>query len=72
MNGPTPADATGGVAHLVDRRPTVSPERLIAQLTPPPTFAEARFARYHHDPAGPTQSPAVAAWQQICPPPVAP
>jgi cell division protein ZapE len=66
MNGPTPADATGGVAHLVDRRPTVSPERLIAQLTPPPTFAEASFASYHPDPAEPTQSAAVAACQQFC------
>jgi cell division protein ZapE len=66
MNGPTPADATGGVAHLVDRRPTVSPERLIAQLTPPPTFAEASFGSYHPDPAEPTQSAAVAACQQFC------
>ncbi len=66
MNGPTPADATGGVAHMVDRRPTVSPERLIAQLTPPPTFAEASFGSYHPDPAEPTQSTAVAACQQFC------
>src|ERR1700722_9872911 len=66
MNGPTPADATGGVAHLVDRRPTVSPERLIAQLTPPPTFAEASFASYPPAPAEPTQSAAVAACQQFC------
>ncbi len=55
-----------GVARLVDRQPTVSPERLIAQLTPPPTFAEASFASYHPDPAEPTQSAAVAACQQFC------
>ncbi len=66
MHGPTSADATGGVAHLVDRQPTVSPERLIAQLTPPPTFAEVSFASYHPDPAEPTQSAAVAACQQFC------
>ncbi len=56
----------GSVAHLVDRQPTVSPERLIAQLTPPPTFAEVSFASYHPDPAAPSQSAAVAACQQFC------
>jgi cell division protein ZapE len=50
----------------VDRRPTVSPERLIAQLTPPPTFADASFATYHPDPAEPTQSAAVQACQDFC------
>jgi cell division protein ZapE len=55
-----------GAARLVDRRPTVSPERLIAQLTPPPTFADASFAGYHPDPAEPTQSAAVAACQRFC------
>ena len=55
-----------GVAGLVDRRPTVSPERLIAQLTPPPTFADASFATYHPDPAEPTQSAAVLASQRFC------
>jgi cell division protein ZapE len=60
------ADATGGLAHLVDRQPTVSPERLIAQLTPPPAFAEVGFATYHPDPAEPTQSAAVEACQQFC------
>lgn len=54
------------VGHLVDRRPTVSPERLIAQLTPPPTFAEVSFASYHPDPAEPTQAAAVKACQQFC------
>ena len=55
-----------GVARLVDRQPTVSPERLIAQLTPPPTFAAATFASYHPDPAEPTQSAAVAACRRFC------
>ncbi len=56
----------GRVARLVDRQPTVSRERLISQLTPPPTFAEASFASYHPEPAEPTQSTAVEACQQFC------
>src|ERR1700753_2809216 len=58
-----------GVARLVDRQSTVSPERLIAQLRPPPTFADASFASYHPDPAAPpepTQSAAVVACQRFC------
>src|ERR1700677_2558291 len=55
-----------GVGRLVDRQPTVSPERLIAQLTPPPTLADASFASYRPDPAEPTQSAAVAACQRFC------
>ena len=55
-----------GPGHLVDRQPTVSPERLIARLTPPPAFAEASFASYHPDPAEPSQSAAVAACQEFC------
>jgi cell division protein ZapE len=66
MHDPKSTNATGGVAHLVDRRPTVSPERLVAQLTPPPTFAEASFATYHPDPGEPTQYAAAAACQQFC------
>jgi cell division protein ZapE len=56
----------GPVAHLADRQPTVSSERLIAQLTPPPTFTEVSFASYRPDPVEPTQSAAVAACQQFC------
>ncbi len=55
-----------GVARLVDRQPAVSPERLVARLTPPPTFADATFASYHPDPAEPTQSAAVAACRRFC------
>lgn len=54
------------VARLVDRHPTVSVERLIAQLRPPPTFADVSFATYQPDPAEPTQSAAVAACQGFC------
>ena len=46
---------------LVDRRPAVSPERLIAQLVPPPTFTEVSFDSYRPDPAEPTQAAAVAS-----------
>jgi cell division protein ZapE len=55
---------------LVDRRPTVSPERLIAQLIPPPTFAEVSFATYRPDPEEPTQAAAVTACQEFCRPAV--
>ena len=51
---------------LVDRRPTVSPERLIAQLVPPPTFTGVSFESYRPDPAEPTQAAAVASCLQFC------
>jgi cell division protein ZapE len=66
MHGSASADTSGQVGHLVDRHPTVSSERLIAQLIPPPTFAEVSFATYRPDPAEPTQSAAVAACQEFC------
>ncbi|WP_297795520.1 cell division protein ZapE [Mycobacterium sp.] len=66
MHGSTSAGASGGVAHLVDRHPTASPERLIAQLRPPPTFADVSFATYQPDPAEPTQTAAVAACRDFC------
>jgi len=60
MNAPTPAVSEApDVAHLVDRRPTVSPERLVAQLVPPPTFTDVSFATYRPDPAEPSQAAAV-------------
>jgi len=57
---------SGDVAHLVDRHPTVTPERLIAQLIPPPTFSDVSFDTYKPDPAEPTQSVAVQACRQFC------
>ena len=53
-------------ARLVDRQPTVSPERLIAQLVPPPTFADVDFDSYRPDPAEPTQSAALKSCLQFC------
>ena len=45
-------------ASLSARTPIVSPERLIAELVPPPMFAAARFDTYLPDPAQPSQSAA--------------
>ncbi|MFN8070810.1 MAG: cell division protein ZapE [Mycobacterium sp.] len=52
--------------HLVDRHPTVSPQRLIAQLVPPPTFADVSFESYRPDPAEPSQSAAVRSCLDFC------
>ena len=55
-----------GIAHLTDRHPSVTPERLVAQLVPPPTFADVGFDTYRPDPAEPSQTEAVAACRQFC------
>ena len=62
----TEANSVPGLDHLVDRHPTVSPERLIAQLVPPPTFAGVSFDTYRPDPAEPTQAAALGACRQFC------
>ena len=54
------------VAHLTDRHPSVTPERLIAQLVPPPTFADVSFDTFRPDPAEPSQTAAVQACLQFC------
>jgi len=46
---------------LVDRRPQVPVETLIAGLVPPPLFAGVSFAGYRPDPAEPSQAEARAA-----------
>lgn len=61
-----PSPALNGIGHLVDRHPSVSPERLIAQLKPPPTFTGASFASYRPDPAQPSQAAAVVACTAFC------
>jgi cell division protein ZapE len=53
------------VAHLVDRHPTVTPERLIEQLVPPPTFSDVSFDTYKPDPDEPSQAAAVQACRQF-------
>ncbi|WP_051452455.1 cell division protein ZapE [Actinospica robiniae] len=45
-------------ASLAERRPSVSADRLIAELLPPPRFASARFSTYLPDPGEPSQSAA--------------
>ncbi|MGV0834671.1 cell division protein ZapE [Mycolicibacterium thermoresistibile] len=57
---------SSGVAQLVDRHPTVTPERLIAQLVPPPTFADVSFDSYRPDPLEPSQAAAVQACRAFC------
>lgn len=59
-------DGSSGVQHLVDRRPEVTPERLIAQLVPPPTFSDVSFDTYLPDPAQPSQAQAVQACARFC------
>ncbi|ORV84303.1 cell division protein ZapE [Mycolicibacterium iranicum] len=54
------------VDHLVDRHPSVTPERLIAQLIPPPTFADVSFDSYRPDPSEPSQSAAVETCRTFC------
>jgi cell division protein ZapE len=66
MPDPSLGAAVDRVGHLVDRRPAVSPERLIAQLKPPPAFAGVSFASYRPDPAHPRQAAAVAACTAFC------
>ena len=55
------APAHPAVPRLVDRHPTVAPERLVAELVPPPHFAGVRFSTYVPDPAQPSQARALAA-----------
>ncbi|MEE6139548.1 cell division protein ZapE [Mycobacterium sp. 050128] len=66
MHGSTSADGLACVEHLVDRHPSVSPQRLIAQLRPPPTFADVSFGTYRPDPAEPSQAAALVACQDFC------
>ncbi|OBA59098.1 ATPase [Mycobacterium sp. 1100029.7] len=66
MHGSSSEDGSARVQHLVDRHPTVSPERLIAQLRPPPTFSDVSFASYRPDPAEPTQAAALVACRDFC------
>ncbi|CRZ14837.1 cell division protein ZapE [Mycolicibacterium neworleansense] len=57
---------SSGVAHLADRHPTVTPERLVAQLVPPPTFADVSYDSYRPDPAEPSQAAAVQSCRSFC------
>jgi len=54
------------VDHLTDRHPKVTPERLVAGLVPPPTFADVAFDTYRPDPSEPSQSAAVTKCRDFC------
>ncbi|HSV38842.1 MAG TPA: cell division protein ZapE [Nocardioidaceae bacterium] len=45
---------------LCERNPSVPADRLLAELVPPPRFAEVSFSSYRPDPAQPSQAEAVA------------
>ncbi|MCE7009742.1 cell division protein ZapE [Kibdelosporangium philippinense] len=48
---------------LVDRRPEIAAEELVAELVPPPRFADVRFDTYVPNPDEPSQAAAVVAAQ---------
>ena len=50
---------------LVDRRPRVPVDRLVADLVPPPRFDSVRFETYEPDPREPSQAAAVAALREF-------
>lgn len=52
---------SSGPQGLVDRNPALGPDRLLAELVPPPRFADVSFASYVPDPAQPSQTDAVTA-----------
>jgi cell division protein ZapE len=56
-----PAESHDWPDRLTDRRPEVASGRLVADLVPPPRFADVRFSTYVPDPAEPTQTAALAA-----------
>jgi len=53
------------VLSLVDRSPVVASETLVASMTPPPRFDDARFGTYQPDPAQPSQAAAVEVLQRF-------
>ncbi|MDX1890667.1 cell division protein ZapE [Mycolicibacterium sp. 050158] len=55
-----------GVTHLTDRHPSVTPERLVEGLVPPPTFADVSFDSYRPDPNEPSQTSAVQSCRTFC------
>ncbi|KWX00383.1 ATPase [Carbonactinospora thermoautotrophica] len=50
---------------LCERHPAVPPERLIAEMVPPPRFDAVRFDTYIPDPAQPSQAEAVKTLQEF-------
>lgn len=61
-SAPEPGSTTGattGPVSLCAREPRVAPERLVADMVPPPRFDSVRFATYVPDPNRPSQAEAV-------------
>ncbi|TCM42652.1 cell division protein ZapE [Kribbella sp. VKM Ac-2568] len=49
---------------LSERRPEVSPDRLLSECVPPPRFSDVRFGTYRPDPSEPSQSEALAVLRE--------
>ncbi|PZR53842.1 cell division protein ZapE [Xylanimonas oleitrophica] len=63
---PSPAHETQAApASLTAVRPSVPPERLLADLVPPRHFAEARFSTYRANPAYPSQAATLARLEEV-------
>jgi len=50
---------------LTERNPSVPKDRLLAELVPPPRFAEVSFDSYEPDPAQPSQTAAVSTLREF-------
>jgi cell division protein ZapE len=48
---------------LVDRRPSLGADELLARFLPPPRFADVRFSTYRPDPEHPSQAAALATME---------
>ncbi|GAA2233320.1 MULTISPECIES: cell division protein ZapE [Kitasatospora] len=59
------AIATTGPVALTDRRPVVPAERLVAEMVPPPRFADVSFGSYLPDTSQPSQYEAVQVLEQF-------
>ena len=49
---------------LSERRPEVSPDRLLSECVPPPRFSDVRFGTYRPDPSEPSQAEALAVLRE--------
>ncbi len=59
------APVTDEPIKLSERNPTVAKDRLVAELVPPPRFAEVGFDTYRPDPGQPSQTAAVDALREF-------
>ncbi len=64
VSGPDAGTAVSLPA-LADVHPSVPPSRLLADLVPPPHFADARFATYRANPRYPSQAQTVARLEEV-------